>query len=84
MFVWGKPRGQNFLDTGAHFYDTYKTSDGKYMAVGAIEPQFYDTLLQGLELSTGSQNFLKLCRLLTTLSIFVITGVDWLELRNGH
>jgi alpha-methylacyl-CoA racemase len=32
------------LDTGAHFYDTYETSDGKYMAVGAIEPQFYAEL----------------------------------------
>ena len=25
MFVWGKPRGENFLDTGHHFYETYKT-----------------------------------------------------------
>ena len=53
MFVWGKPRGQNFLDTGAHFYETYKTSDGKFLAVGAIEPQFYDVLLQGLEMTSG-------------------------------
>jgi alpha-methylacyl-CoA racemase len=39
------------LDTGAHFYDTYETSDGKYLAVGAIEPQFYAELrrLAGLE-----------------------------------
>ena len=35
------------LDGGAHFYDTYKTADGKYMAVGAIEPQFYTKLLEG-------------------------------------
>ena len=53
MFVWGKPRGQNFLDTGAHFYETYKTSDGNFLAVGAIEPQFYDVLLQGLEMTSG-------------------------------
>jgi alpha-methylacyl-CoA racemase len=32
------------LDTGAHFYDTYETKDGKYLAVGAIEPQFYAEL----------------------------------------
>ena len=41
MFVWGKPRGQNFLDSGAHFYETYCTKDGKYLAVGALEPHFY-------------------------------------------
>ena len=45
--IWGNERGQNALDGGAHFYDTYKTADGKYMAVGAIEPQFYDALLTG-------------------------------------
>ncbi len=47
----GKERGTNMLDTGAHFYDTFKTSDGKYMAVGALEPQFYQQLLEGLGLS---------------------------------
>lgn len=50
--MWTKPRGQNMLDSGAPFYDTYRTSDGKYMAVGAIEPQFYKQLLTGLELDT--------------------------------
>lgn len=37
---WGE-RGTNHLDGGAHFYNVYGTSDGKWMAVGAIEPQFY-------------------------------------------
>lgn len=46
--MWDRPRGQNMLDSGAPFYDTYQTSDGKYMAVGAIEPQFYHQLLKGL------------------------------------
>ena len=40
------------LDGGAPFYRCYETSDGKYMAVGAIEPQFFAALLAGLELST--------------------------------
>lgn len=48
--MWENPKGQNLLDSGAPFYDTYQTSDGKYMAVGAIEPQFYTQLLKGLEL----------------------------------
>jgi alpha-methylacyl-CoA racemase len=39
------------LDGGAPFYRTYETSDGKYVAVGAIEPQFYAQLLDGLGLS---------------------------------
>jgi alpha-methylacyl-CoA racemase len=46
MGVWKDERGVNTLDTGAFFYDTYETSDGKYFAVGAIEPQFYAEFLQ--------------------------------------
>ena len=46
--IWGKPRGENLLDGGAHFYDTYETSDGEYMSVGAIEPQFYAELIKGM------------------------------------
>ena len=39
--AWTDSRGVNRLDTGAPFYDVYATSDGSYMAVGALEPQFY-------------------------------------------
>ncbi|ALG13505.1 CaiB/BaiF CoA transferase family protein [Kibdelosporangium phytohabitans] len=39
--VWQPQRGVNLLDTGAPFYDVYETSDGEYMAVGPLEPQFY-------------------------------------------
>jgi alpha-methylacyl-CoA racemase len=46
MGLWGEARGRNMLDTGAHFYDTYETSDGQYIAVGAIEPAFYAELLR--------------------------------------
>ena len=38
---WSDARGRNLLDTGAHFYDTYATADGQWVALGAIEPQFY-------------------------------------------
>src|SRR5215208_6401387 len=41
------------LDGGAPFYRTYETADGKYMAVGAIEPQFFAQLLAGLGLSAS-------------------------------
>ncbi|MHB8263992.1 MAG: CaiB/BaiF CoA transferase family protein [Acidimicrobiales bacterium] len=46
--VWQDDRGANLLDTGAPFYEVYETADSKYMAVGAIEPQFYAELLKGL------------------------------------
>lgn len=41
-----KEPGTNLLDSGAHFYETYATSDGGHIAVGAIEPQFYARLLE--------------------------------------
>jgi len=44
--IWQDARGVNLLDSGAPFYDTYETRDGKYVAIGAIEPQFYRELLQ--------------------------------------
>ncbi|XP_044513723.1 alpha-methylacyl-CoA racemase [Gracilinanus agilis] len=49
--LWSQPRGKNLLDSGAPFYETYRTSDGKFMAVGALEPQFYELLINGLGLN---------------------------------
>ena len=51
--IWSEERGVNLLDTGAPFYEVYETKDGKYVAVGAIEPKFYEELLRGLGLSSG-------------------------------
>lgn len=48
--VWTEQRGESFLDGGSHSYDTYETKDGKFMSVGALEPQFYAELIKGLEL----------------------------------
>jgi alpha-methylacyl-CoA racemase len=48
---WSDERGSNLLDTGCPFYDTYICADGRYVAVGALEPQFYIALLKGLELT---------------------------------
>ncbi|WP_298431210.1 CaiB/BaiF CoA-transferase family protein [Ottowia sp.] len=41
---WSNRRGENMLDTGSHFYDTYACADGRYVAIGALEPQFYALL----------------------------------------
>jgi alpha-methylacyl-CoA racemase len=49
--VWTDERAANLLDTGAPFYDTYQCADGRYAAVGALEPQFYAELLTGLDLA---------------------------------
>jgi alpha-methylacyl-CoA racemase len=47
--VWRDERGVNLLDTGAPFYDVYETADGRHMAVGALEPQFYAEFVRLLE-----------------------------------
>lgn len=44
--IWKEERRKNLLDGGAHFYDTYQCSDGKWVSIGSIEPQFYALLLQ--------------------------------------
>ena len=55
MGMWRDERGVNLLDTGAHFYDTYETADGKYVSIGSIEPAFYAELrrLTGLDQDFG-------------------------------
>ena len=48
--LWRGQRGTNLIDGGAPFYDTYRCSDDRFVAVGALEPQFYRALLEGLGL----------------------------------
>lgn len=52
---WGE-RGTNMIDGGAPFYEVYETGDGKYMAVGALESQFYNTFIERLGLSEALPN----------------------------
>lgn len=47
---WGNLRGKNVLDGEAFYYDTYETLDGKYMSVGALEPQFFKEFINALGL----------------------------------
>ena len=44
--MWSDNRRDNMLDGGAHFYDTYQCSDGRWISIGSIEPQFYALLLE--------------------------------------
>lgn len=52
--TWVDERGVNLTDGGAPFYDTYETSDGRYVAAGAVEARFYAALLEGLGLDPTS------------------------------
>ena len=49
--IWSDNRQDNLLDGGAHFYDTYECSDGRWVSIGSIEPQFYALLLEKAALS---------------------------------
>jgi alpha-methylacyl-CoA racemase len=46
MGFWKEERGTNLLDTGAYFYDTYECKDGKFVSLGALEPQFYAEMIR--------------------------------------
>ncbi len=57
---WKDERASNFIDGGSHYYDSYETKDGKFIALGSIEPQFYAELLEksglGEEMNLPKQN----------------------------
>lgn len=53
--AWADERGVNLLDTGAPFYETYECADGRFVAVGAIEPRFYDELRAKLGLAADAE-----------------------------
>jgi len=75
-------RGLNIirLDTGAHFYDTYETSDGRYMAVGSIEPQFYDALMHGLNLSIPQFEEFPSAKEEITKAFLTKTQAEWIKI----
>ena len=52
---WSAVPGTNFADTGAPYYEVYETADGKHVAVGAIEPRFYATLIGKLGLEPEAE-----------------------------
>ncbi|XP_059479071.1 alpha-methylacyl-CoA racemase [Neocloeon triangulifer] len=84
--IWGKARGQNVLDSGAHFYDTYETKDGGFMAVGSLEPLFYEELLKGLGFTdeeapqNGSEEETQKVRKLFSDKFASKTKAEWTEI----
>ena len=53
--MWKDEPGVNMLDTGAHFYDVYETSDGQWISIGSIEPQFYALLREKVGLENDAE-----------------------------
>ena len=51
--MWEDARGANLLDSGAAFYDSYECADGKWVAIGALEPQFFAVLKERLGLASS-------------------------------
>jgi alpha-methylacyl-CoA racemase len=49
-----REKGKNRIDGGAHFYDTYECADGKYVGIGAAEPQFYELLCDLIGVEQGA------------------------------
>lgn len=87
---WHDASGTNILDGAAHFYNTYKCSDGKYLAIGSIEPQFYALLRKTLELAADptfddQKNSKKWTELKTRLQNLFITKTraEWCALLEG-
>ncbi len=54
--MWRDERGSNLLDTGSAFYDSYECADGRYVAVGALEPHFFALLKEKLGLSASQHD----------------------------
>ena len=52
--LWSDTRGENRLDSGTPWYDVYETSDGKWISIGSNEPQFYEALLDRLEIDRAT------------------------------
>ena len=84
---WVDRREANLVDGGAPFYDTYRCKDGGYVAVGAIEPQFYAQLLDGLGLTLPGDQLDEACwpanRRAFEDAFATRTRDEWAELFDG-
>jgi alpha-methylacyl-CoA racemase len=54
--IWQDERGVNLLDSGAAYYDSYECADGKYVALGALEPEFFSVLADKLGLASSQHD----------------------------
>ena len=90
MGRWGNGRGTNLLDGGAHFYDSYETADGKWVAIGSIEPQFYKALRDVMNLDGAEWDAQFAPAMWTRLKDELArrfrerSQADWVDAFNGH
>ena len=79
--MWSGDRGTYLLGGGAPFYDTYETSDGEFVAVGALEPQFYKQLLEGtVSHSDNIHTFIKfILSFLSGAALLLFVPKVWLK-----
>jgi alpha-methylacyl-CoA racemase len=87
---WEWRRGGNFLDGGAHYYDTYRCADGRYLAVGALEPAFYEAFLGRLGIDpclldgsrTDPANWTRMREVVAT-ALSTRTRDEWIAIFDG-
>lgn len=83
--AWG-PRGTNHLDGAAPFYNVYETLDGRWISVGAIEPQFHAAFYRGLGLEEPSQwdrAVWRAGRDVVAARVRTRTRDEWMEIFDG-
>lgn len=86
---WSNRRGENLLDGGAYFYDTYACADGKFVSVGAVEPRFFQRLCElcGLDADFCSAQMNRarwpLMKLRLADLFLTRTRDEWCELLEG-
>lgn len=89
--IWGKEPGRNLLDGGSYYYGCYETSDGNYMAVGALEPAFFARFLHllGVENSESMNQFSTeeendSCRVQVAAAFKQRTRAEWSRVFSGE
>ena len=85
---WSESRGTNLLDGGAPFYDTYQCADGEYVAVGALEPQFWAEVVDvlGLQDAPGQAEVARWPELRARLTEVFLTRTrdEWAGVFDGR
>ncbi len=86
---WGEGRGENLLDGGAPFYDTYETADGRHISLGALEPKFFAPLAAALGLEARyvqrqyDRRLWPEMRAAITAAVRQRTRAQWCEILEG-
>ena len=86
--AYTEERASNLLDGGAPYYDLYETTDGRHLAIGALEPQFYDRLVEGLGIDgTAPDRYdpanADALRTLISETVATRTLAEWTEVFDG-